>query len=131
MSSKSIKTKTPTFIVEIPLVVSSKDVGVLSSRFEAGRQLYNACLGEAMRRLKLVKQSRKYLAAKKLKKGNKARTEAFKEANQTHKYSEYYLHSFVTIVRNSWIGEHLDSTTAQKLATRAFKASQKVALCQG
>ncbi|MFB2935083.1 zinc ribbon domain-containing protein [Aerosakkonemataceae cyanobacterium BLCC-F154] len=131
MSSKSIKTKTPTFIVEIPLVVSSKDVGVLSSRFETGRQLYNACLGEAMRRLKLVKQSRKYLAAKKLKKGSKARTEAFKVANQTHKYSEYDLHSFATIVRNSWIGEHLDSTTAQKLATRAFKASQKVALGQG
>ncbi|MFB2895924.1 hypothetical protein ACE1CI_23690 [Aerosakkonemataceae cyanobacterium BLCC-F50] len=131
MSSKSIKTKTPTFIVEIPLVVSSKDVGVLSSRFEAGRQLYNACLGEAMRRLKLVKQSRKYLAAKKLKKGSKARTEAFQVANELHKYSEYDLHSFVTIIRNSWMGKHIDSTTAQKLATRAFKASQKVALGQG
>jgi len=124
------KTKTPTFIVEIPLVVSSKDVGVLSSRFEAGRQLYNACLGEAMRRLKLVKQSRKYQAAKKLKKGSKDRTNAFKEANQAHKYSEYDLHTYTTIIRNSWIREHIDSPTAQKLATRAFKASQKVALVQ-
>ncbi|XWK85928.1 MAG: transposase [Phormidium sp.] len=131
MPSQSTKTKTLTFIVEIPLVVSSKDLGVLSSRFEAGRQLYNACLGEAMRRLKLVEQSRKYQAAKKLKKGSKERINAFKKANELQKYSEYDLHKYTTIIRKSWIGEHLDSTTAQKLATRAFKASQKVALGQG
>lgn len=130
MATQSSKTKTPTFIVEIPLVVLPKDVRVLSSRFEAGRQLYNACLHEAMRRQKLVKQSQKYQAAKKLKKGSKDRTEAFKIANELHKYSEYDLHSFGTTIRNSWIGKHIDSTTAQKLATRAFKATQKVALGQ-
>lgn len=130
MPSQSSKAKTPTFIVEIPLVVSSKDAGVLSSRFEAGRQLYNACLGEAMRRLKLVKESKKYQAAKKLRASKKNRTEAFKEANQAHKYSEYDLHAFVTTVRNSWMAEHIDSNTAQKLATRAFKASRIVAFGQ-
>lgn len=123
------RTKTPSFIVEIPLTVSDKDAGVLSSRFEAGRQLYNACLGEAMRRQKLVNQSKKYQEARSLKKG-KARTVTFKEANQTYGYSEYDLHSYCTTVRNSWIGEHIDSNTAQKLATRAFNASCRVAFGQ-
>jgi len=123
------RTKTPSFIVEMPLTVSDKDAGVLSSRFEAGRQLYNACLGEAMRRQKLVKQSKKYQEARSLKKG-KARTSAFKEANQAYGYSEYDLHSYCTTIRNSWLSEHIDSNTAQKLATRAFNASAKVAFGQ-
>ena len=126
MPRQSRPTKTPSFIVEIPLEVSDKDAGILNSRFEAGRQLYNACLGEAMRRLKLVKQSKKYQEARKLKKG-KARTAAFKEANQAYKYSEYDLHSYCTTVRNSWLSDHIDANTAQKLATRAFNASIRVA----
>ncbi len=133
MPRQSRPTKTPSFIVEIPLVVSDKDAGILNSRFEAGRQLYNACLGEAMRRLKLVKQSKKYQEARSTgvlqyapTKG-KARTAAFKEANQTYKYSEYDLHSYCTTVRNSWLSEHIDANTAQKLATRAFNASSRVA----
>ncbi|MFZ1029706.1 MAG: transposase [Limnoraphis robusta] len=122
-------TKTLSFIVEIPLKISDKDARVLVSRFEAGRQLYNACLGEAMRRQKLVKQSKKYQEARTLKKC-KARTSAFKEVNQVYGYSEYDLHSYCTTIRNSWIGEHIDSNTAQKLATRAFNASFRVAFGQ-
>lgn len=127
--SRQSNTKTSTFIVEIQMVVSNKDAGVLSSRFEAGRQLYNACLGEAMRRQKLVKQSKKYQKARAIKK-SKARTVAFKEANQAYSYSEYDLHSYCTVIRNSWIEKHIDSNTAQKLATRAFSASEKVAFGQ-
>jgi transposase len=123
----SKKTKTLSFVTEIPLVVSAIDERVLLSRFEAGRQLYNACLGEAMRRLRLVKQSKLYQKAKKIKGNKKGRSAAFADANKVYKYSEYDLHTFATIVRRSWIGEHIDSNTAQKLATRAFNASQKVA----
>jgi hypothetical protein len=39
----SSKTKTISFVTEIPLVVSATDERVLLCRFEAGRQLYNAC----------------------------------------------------------------------------------------
>ena len=108
-------------------MVSATDERVLLSRFEAGRQLYNACLGEAMRRLRLVKQSKLYQNAKKIKGNKKERSAAFALANKTYNYSEYDLHAFATITRRSWIGEHIDSNTAQKLATRAFNASQKVA----
>ncbi|HAJ61799.1 MAG TPA: transposase, partial [Cyanobacteria bacterium UBA8543] len=36
------------------------------------------------------------------------------------------LHSYSTTLRHSWIGDHLDSNTTQKLATRAHKAVEKV-----
>jgi hypothetical protein len=56
MVKASTKT-TPSFITELPLVVSPDWEGVLLSRLEAARQMYNACLGEAMKRVKLIRQS--------------------------------------------------------------------------
>lgn len=129
------KSKTPTFIGEIPLSVSALDSSCLLARLEAGRQLYNACLGEAMRRVRLIQQSKLYQRAKALpktigKQNNSARTEAFKSAWIFYDFSEYGLHGFATKIRNSWIAEHLDADTAQKLATRAFGAAKRVLLGQ-
>lgn len=60
------KSKTPTFITELPLIVSDAQEQVLLARLEAGRQLYNACLGEAVRRVQLIKQSKLYQFARSL-----------------------------------------------------------------
>ncbi|MGK7877451.1 MAG: zinc ribbon domain-containing protein [Xenococcaceae cyanobacterium] len=40
------KAKTASFVTEIPLIASSQDRKILSARFDAARQLYNACLNE-------------------------------------------------------------------------------------
>ncbi len=63
----------------------------------------------------------------------KERTEAFKaltrKASLAHGtaakfgFSEYALHLYATKIRNSWISNHIDSTTAQKLATLFRKPS--------
>jgi len=118
---------TPTFITEIPLVVDSSQDRELLSRFQAGRQLYNALLNEAMVRMELVRYNDLYQAAKKLPKG-KDRDKAFTEARKAYRYSDYDLQAYATIVSNSaeWIANKVDSNTQQKLATRAFKASEKV-----
>ena len=63
-------------------------------------------------------------------KTNKERTEAFKALNAKLGFSEYALHLYATKIRNSWISNHIDSTVAQKIATRAFKAVQKIAFGQ-
>jgi len=39
---------TPSFVQEFEVRATSKDRSVLRSRLEAGRQLYNAVLGEAL-----------------------------------------------------------------------------------
>ncbi len=126
------KAKTPSFILELAVVSSPHDESELNTRFEAARQLYNACLDEAKRRLELLRQSKDFQEARKMPKtvngkANKERTEAFKALNSTFGFNEYSLHTYATKIRNSWIGEHLDSTTAQKIATRAFKAVQRIA----
>jgi len=126
------KTKTPSFILELKLKTSSHDETLLNIRFEAARQLYNACLDEAKRRLGLLRQSKDFQQARKMPKtingkSNKERTAAFKMLNAHFGFSEYALHIYATKIRNSWIGNSLDANTAQKIATRAFKAVQKVA----
>ncbi|HAX76026.1 MAG TPA: transposase [Cyanobacteria bacterium UBA11372] len=123
------KSTTPSFITTVPLIVTSSDEAQLRSRFQAGRQLYNALLGEAMARARLVQKSSHYQLAKTLPKG-KARTEAFALSRKQYRYSEYDLQAYATVVanRSKWIAEKVDSNTQQKLATRAFQASEKVLL---
>jgi putative transposase len=121
------RSTTPSFITTIPLLVTSKDESELLSRFHAGRQLYNAVLNEAMVRVGLVRKSSHYQQAKNLPKG-KARNDAFSEARKEYRYSEYDLQAYATLVANKskWIAQKVDSNTQQKLATRAFQASEKV-----
>lgn len=121
---------TPSFVTEIPLIVNSVDNRELEARYHAGQQLLNAVLGEAMIRMELVRNSEPYLVAKKLKgEDNKAqRKKLFEEASSLHRFSDFELQSFAVRTANSskWIANKLDSNTVQKLATRAFKAVEKI-----
>jgi len=123
---KSKAIPTPSFVTELPLVVSQANEGVLLSRLEAARQMYNALLGEALRRVKLIRQSKDFNKARSLKASNPERKALFKRAREQYDFSEYALHFYSTKIRNSWIAKHIDSNTAQKLATRAYKAMEKV-----
>jgi len=121
----------PTFITSIPLGVSSQQESELLSRFQAARQLYNACLNEAMVRMNLLRNSDAYKAAKKIPRENpcaKERQKAFGDVRKQYRYSDYDLQAYATRVSNQskWIAEKLDSNTQQTLATRAFKASERV-----
>lgn len=105
------RSTTPSFTVEIPLIVDSFQAREIQSRFQAARQLYNACLNEAMVRLELVCHSDAYLAAKKIPKSEKKkRSDAFSEARRAYRYSDYDLQAYATLVSNKslWIAEKLD-----------------------
>ncbi len=114
----------------MPLKVDSKQEKHLNSRFHAGRQLYNACLNEAVVRSELVRNSEPYKQAKKLnrEKDKKQRKELFKTAKEQGRFSDYELQSFATLTAksSSWIAKNIDSNTQQKLATRAFKAVERI-----
>jgi putative transposase len=118
---------TPSFITEIPLLITSSDEAELLSRFQAGRQLYNALLHESMVRMNLARQSDLFQQARKLPKG-KIRNDAFAAARKQARYSEYDIQADATIVANraKWIAQKIDSNTQQTLAKRAFQASEKV-----
>jgi len=98
----------------------------LLARLEAAQQLYNACLGEALKRVGLMQQSK--LWQKAWKTGDKELTRALIwEACLKYGFTDAALqHYAVKMRRSCWIGEHLDVHVVQKLGTRAFCAAQRV-----
>ena len=117
--------KSDTFTLELPLRVSPAQEKQLLVRLDCARQLYNTCLCEALRRLKLMRQSKAWRRARLMKK-SKVKTEEFRNLDKFFGFREYDLHSFaVTIKNSSHIGDHLDVHVCQKIATRAFKVTQE------
>jgi len=57
------------FTCEMPLKVTPADERELLIRLECARMVYNACLGESLRRLKQLHEARAYRDAQKLPKG--------------------------------------------------------------
>lgn len=102
----------PSFVCELALVVTGEDAHRLAKRLEAGRQCYNACLGGAERRRRLMVESDPYQAARKMSRSAakqvKARTQAFKAVRRDRGYGEYDLHAWATRIKHGWVGEHLD-----------------------
>ncbi|WP_171804951.1 hypothetical protein [Mahella australiensis] len=119
--------KTDSFVVELPLRANSKQRKIAMARFEAGRQIYNACLGEALRRRDQMLTSKMYrqaiLMPHKTEEECKIRNQAFREVRIKYGLNgQYCLDKYATQTRNSWLGQHIDANTAEALATRAYRA---------
>jgi putative transposase len=127
------RAKTPSFVTELALRLDPSQERRLLARLEAARQVYNACLGESLKRLRLLRQSKAYRAARKMPRGPKgskiakARTKKFRQTKATVGFREYDLHAYAAQFNHCWLGEHLDIHVIQKLATRAFQAVQQYA----
>jgi putative transposase len=130
------KSKTSSFIHELRLVLTPKQESILNTRLNVARQIYNACLGEGIRRLKLMRESKDWQRPCKMPKdiknakgcniANKARQELFKSAREKYEFSEYDIHKYTTYLRQSKnLSDHVDSATTQKLGSRAFDALMK------
>lgn len=122
--------RTPSFVCEVPLHVSVSQERLLLRRFENARQVYNACLSEAKRRVTLVRQAKSYQRAKGLPKDDPVRPKLFAQVRTSYGFSEYALHRYATTLRKSGPGARLDANTVQKLATRAYLAVNKLLLGQ-
>ncbi len=114
--------QSPSFILELPLVVQPTADRIMLGRFEAGRRLYNAVLDEALKRLDLMRQSKAWQAARGICKG-KARNQAFTDCNTCFGFSEYALHSVATTHKNAaGFAHRLGAHETQKIGTRVWKA---------
>lgn len=131
----------PAFVTEIPLKVSPAQEAALNKRFHAAQQVYNACLGECLRRLDLMRESKAYQAARKmprgaargkgeLKKQAQARARTFYDLNEKFGFRKYDLQSWAKQFGYSWPGHHLDSQSVKKLSQRAFETTQQHAFGQ-
>lgn len=111
---------------EIPLRVSPPQEKTLLARLEAARHLYNSCLGEAVKRVQLIQQSRRWQKTWKVE-NKDLRNALIREACSKYGFTDAALqHCAVEIRRSCWIKDHLDVHVAQKLGSRAFRAAQRV-----
>lgn len=82
------RSKTNNFTVELPLWASSKQIKKALARFEAGRQIYNACLGEALKRRDQMLRSKMYRTAQAMPRNTReeirTRVEAFSKARRKY-----------------------------------------------
>jgi len=125
------KSKTPTFLLELPLRIDAGQAKHLGAHFEAARCLYNALLGEAMKRLRRMCADPAWQEARALPRTQKQeRKVAFAQLRQAYGFSEYALHEFAKTANCTWIADHIDSMLAQTLATRAYQAVNRVCLGQ-
>jgi hypothetical protein len=121
------RAKTPTFLLELPLQVDWSQERRVRAHLEAARCLYNALLEEANKRLRRMRNDPAWTAARALPRANKQeRAQAFAALRKKHHFSEYELHEYAKGARVSWIADHIDSTMAQTLASRAYQAVNRV-----
>ena len=118
------------FIYTLPLNISRVEEKELEKRLDAARQIYNAALGEALKRLKLYRESKDWQKARRLAKSDKKkRKELFRKVQTEYAFSEYSLHTWIKSVRMKCsLKEHVDSSTMQKETTKAFSAVKEYAL---
>ena len=121
------RAKTPTFLIELPLQVDWNQEGRLRAHLEAARCFYNAVLSEANKRLRLMRNDPAWAKARALPRShNQERAQAFSALRQPYHFSEYEMHEYAKSARVCWIADHIDSTMAQTLATRAYQAANRV-----
>ena len=121
------RAKTPTILLELPLCVDWSQESHLRAHLEAARCLYNALLGEASARLRQMRNDPAWAGARSIPRVNKQeRAQAFAALRKQYRFSEYELHEYAKRARVSWIADHIDSTMAQTLATRAYQATNRV-----
>jgi transposase len=123
------KQRTPTLVLELPLQVNESQAARLRAHLEAGRQFYNAMLSEGQRRLRKMRADPAWRAARALPRSQRQeRASAFRGLRERYGFSEDALHAFAKTARVCWLADHLDAVLAQTLATRAYKALNRVCL---
>lgn len=146
------KAKTPSFVLELELFLTPHECKQLKKKLNIGRQIYNACLGEALKRLHKIQNDKAYgmlvkalkalikrIAALEKQPASKEQKETLKQLKQQKTrlmaecksielafgYSEYQLHAWSAECGHHFEGQ-LGINEIQKLATRAFQAVEKV-----
>ena len=121
------RAKTPSFLMELPLQVDWSREKQLRAHLEVARCFYNSLLSEANKRLRCMRSDPAWAEARAVPRSKKQeRAQAFSALRKKYRFSEYELHEYAKRARVGWIADHIDSTMAQTLATRAYQAVNRV-----
>lgn len=111
------------FVLTLDLKTEKWQEDVLDKRFNIGRQMYNACLGELFKRHNAMIQSKEYRKVVNMSKGKDGNKE-FNKLNKKYGLTEYSLHKYAQPMQHHF-KKNIDSFTAQKIATRTFNTFKK------
>ena len=116
--------KTTSYTLTLKLKTNKSDISALDKYFELSRKLYNALLGEELKRLKLMRESKLYQQAQK--ETDKAkRRELFKQAELKYNYGKFALNKYSTSLRVNEFRD-IDANTIQSLSARAIQTIDKM-----
>lgn len=120
------KKTTPTFIHEFPLVVTPKDNRILGVRLHAAAQVYNAVIGEGLKRLDLMRQSREWQKCIRLDKDDPQRNARLNALKKHFGLSDFAMQEIARKHhKDGKLTDRLDTHAAQKLGTRAWKSIER------
>ncbi|WP_059106223.1 hypothetical protein [Shouchella shacheensis] len=118
------KTKSASFVVTLKLKTQPFQEDVLAKRLDLSRKIYNACLGEGVRRHNKLRKNNEFQALLKQEK-TKERNQSLEEVRSEYGVTEHSLHHFVRPMHHVF-QDNIDSFTAQKLATRAYLTLERL-----
>lgn len=128
------------FVLTLKLNTTEYDEAVLAKRFYYGYKISNIVTAYASKQLRLMKRDFVYQALLSERYTLKDSEAPKKEINRINKelqvvresygLSEYQLHSFVKIQQHKY-KKHIDSHTAQKIATHVWESVEKVLYSNG
>ena len=117
------------FIVEFPLKTEKYQEDILNKRFEIGRKIYNSLVNITQKRYREMIKTKKYRTLLSSLTGNKKLDkDIWKQVNDMRKQygmSEYSFHEDVKRMQKHF-KNNIDSFTAQKIATKLWKAYDKL-----
>lgn len=126
------RASTNSHILELEMIFGGvSQPAVLERLSHSAASIYNACLGEALKRLHTVQHDREYQALREEYKSAKAgglplgrfRTD-YRAVFKKYGYTEYALQEYAAGIRNHY--PNFGSAETQALATRAFNTVEKV-----
>ena len=124
---KPAQPKTPLFVLELPLVADAGQAARLRAHLEVGRLFYNAMLSAGQLRLRRMRADPAWQEARAIPRTHKQeRRAAFAAVRERYGFSEYAFHELARTLRVSFLAEHLDAVLAQTLASRAYRALNRV-----
>ena len=116
-----MKSRTPSFVIELGLNIGEDQESALETYFSDARQLFNAVLGTAKKRVRAMKSTEAWKLTAAMPKG-KDRNKWFKEIQKSAHLSEYALHDVVKEHRaKGGFTKRIGINEAQKIATRAWQ----------
>lgn len=127
------------FIVELKLNTNNNSLAVLSKRFDIAERMYNVTLKFAIKQINRMKENKdykyafkKYLYYKTLndKENIKFYANLLADIRLDYSLSEYSLHSFIK-KQQIMYKKHIDSFTAQKIASTVWIAVESVLFNEG